>query len=346
MTGRLTRYQLDPLVRSERRAVRLHAAERIWYGCVTAIAVCVILASAVMAGAVSPTMCAACHRAEADALHSSTHRGVACDRCHTGASVFGLVQSRLATVDMLAWQVVPGRPDVAASIDTKRCLGCHADAISRTVTVKGIKMSHAAIVTADWPCERCHPTVAHPAPSRASVGYTMDLCLQCHSTNAADIASCQTCHADRGGGSAPSKVAATPWRVIHGRNWRQTHGMGDLGTCKACHPADYCVQCHNINVPHSDGYLSMHGADVLSRSRGSSDCMVCHREGTCDNCHGIQMPHPTGFFEQHSKVVKRDGSKSCYTCHSSSSCQQCHTRHTHPGLPVQQREWLQKNPVQ
>ena len=108
-----------------------------------------------------------------------------------------------------------------------------------------------------------------------SPGYTMDSCLKCHFVNPADTKSCEKCHLK---GETGRLAKNSSWRLTHGPDWRTTHGLGDLNTCKACHTADKCVGCHNMPVPHPDGFKSQHGTEVLARPTGSRDCLVCHKK--------------------------------------------------------------------
>ncbi|HEY3318402.1 MAG TPA: hypothetical protein VGK50_08275 [Coriobacteriia bacterium] len=338
--------RLDPLGLTDRRKQRMQNAERIWLLALSVLAICVILAALVVTASVSPSFCAACHSKEASALASSPHKSVTCDQCHTGASTFGLIESRLGTIDMIVRQVTPGPKHVAAEIDSQRCLMCHLKTLRKTVVKRGIRMSHRTPLDQGWTCDQCHAGAAHGAVGASRMRYTMDTCMQCHSSNAKDVTGCRTCHTDAQNGIAADKSIRTPWRVTHGQNWQQTHGMGDLRTCRECHPDNYCAQCHNMNVPHPDGYRSTHGPEVLSRDTGPKDCLVCHKTGSCDNCHGIEMPHPQGFLQRHKATVQTQGSKVCERCHDPKSCESCHTRHTHPGLPVDFRQWLQARPIQ
>lgn len=120
--------------------------------------------------------------------------------------------------------------------------------------------------------------------------------------------------------------------------------MGDLTSCTACHPKDYCVRCHELELPHSPNYLSEHGEDVSAL--GEAACATCHREASCLACHGgVEMPHPDEFLSEHKQAVDALGKEACDRCHAEESCESCHARHTHPGLSAERLKELQDRPV-
>ena len=153
---------------------------------------------------------------------------------------------------------------------------------------------------------------------------TMNVCLDCHDS-ARVRSKCTTCHAER---TMAQRVSTGEWQVTHGPAWKQTHGMGDLKTCAACHPNDFCVRCHGIPLPHNADFLRTHPASALSNR---SDCSVCHKQTFCDNCHGLPMPHPVAFTPLHPSIVRQRGQGMCLRCHVQDDCTNCHIKHVHPG---------------
>lgn len=318
LRSRMDRYRLD--------------TERVWYLALSVVCFVLIVAGAVSAAAVSPRFCTACHGRETDALTKSAHKTIACDRCHTAPSLAGVVDSRLAVVGMIPAQLVAGSGPAPTVIDNDRCVACHKDVLTATTTSKGLRMNHRALYEKKWSCTRCHPRTAHPSSRAPVLGYSMDVCMQCHTPTTADLTACDMCHVGKYPSVRQQAGATTPWGITHGPNWRKTHGMGNLNTCAACHQDGYCATCHKIDMPHPANFPSEHGKVVLSRESGTEDCFVCHKRTTCDNCHGIEMPHPTGFIKTHSKTVGRMGQAVCERCHAESSCLDCHATHIHPGL--------------
>jgi hypothetical protein len=330
---------------SVRRTERHRAGEWLWFGVLSLLLLTVTVGALSAAAAVSPAFCATCHREAATALSQSSHQTLDCDTCHRSEGALGLVENRLWVAGMVIEAplraIFPS--GAGASIDSRRCLSCHAAQMSVTTVRNGIRMNHQAPVKEDWSCQRCHRAVGHPPEGVSVATYTMGTCLECHSTGPDNLASCQTCHPEGESASAPRAVP-TAWGVTHGENWQQTHGMGDLGTCSACHAPDYCVGCHGIPLPHAPNYLSVHGDDVLAM--GKATCTTCHQEASCDSCHGgVPMPHPASFLESHKDEVETSGQTACERCHAESSCTNCHERHIHPGLLPERLKGLEERPV-
>lgn len=324
---------------------RARMAERVWWGTLSVLAALVLLSVLLTAAASRQETCVACHQTEAKGVAATGHSNVSCDDCHAGTTGFGLVSSRVQVVNMAVAQVVPGvGTGLSPDIDNKRCLLCHQKDMNKTVTVDGIRMNHRTPTQKGWKCQTCHPDAGHPVKGDKAAAYTMDMCMTCHSINARDIKSCQMCHDKNAKPTENGRSGSSPWKVTHGPNWQKTHGMGDLATCKNCHGGTFCVQCHNTNVPHPDGYLAQHGRDVKARVNGQTDCLKCHKNNSCDNCHGLQMPHPKGFLQGHSQEVKKSGQAVCERCHDPKSCQDCHNNHIHPGLTQDTIRALRENP--
>jgi hypothetical protein len=104
--------------------------------------------------------------------------------------------------------------------------------------------------------------------------------------------------------------------------------MGDIKTCGACHPADYCTRCHGEGVPHDADFVRSHGPLAMTPA---ARCETCHQPSFCIGCHGLEMPHPPAFTAIHSATVKARGEAVCLRCHMQSDCENCHTAHIHPG---------------
>jgi hypothetical protein len=333
----------DVIGAAERSRRRGLAAQRVWYVTLSVLFGMLIIAGLVSALAVRPEYCTLCHQDQYVGLRTSRHADLTCDTCHTTGDVFGVLDSRLAIVAMLPARLGVGAPVSPGAVESRACKECHSAAIARTVMVDGLRMSHREVTEAGWSCVTCHARAAHGSAATYDSGYTMDMCLTCHRPDAKDIATCEKCHAE---GSYPQVTRGrTPWRVTHGANWQRMHGMGDLRTCMSCHPADYCVQCHKMALPHPPTFKNTHGRAVLERASGRRDCVVCHKGTACDDCHGLTMPHPAGFIRTHSQTVKADGEQVCMRCHDKVSCSKCHERHIHPGIPTDQLKLLQERPV-
>ncbi|MDH4139415.1 MAG: hypothetical protein OEV43_02470 [Coriobacteriia bacterium] len=333
----------DPALEHPERKI---GPEGVWYGLLALVCLTVFAAAIIATASVSPRFCGLCHASASASLHDSPHSAVGCDSCHVERGTLGLVENRLGVVSMVlrapfVW--VSGSSAVGgAPFDSKRCLECHESLETGIVEVGGIKMSHRAPIEANWLCVECHQGSSHPGATYVGASYSMEKCLECHSTGTENLASCSICHLESG---SREERPQTAWQATHGSNWRTTHGMGTLSTCRACHAKDYCVACHNLPLPHPANFMSSHGSLVLARETGVEDCSVCHEQSVCGNCHGLEMPHPDYFVQTHSTEVESNGSEVCDRCHTEQSCTECHTRHAHPGLPPEQREILRRNPV-
>ena len=153
----------------------------------------------------------------------------------------------------------------------------------------------------------------------------MSACLSCHTAREA-AAACDTCH-DPHTKSERLAVGGS-WQVTHGAQWETTHGMGELGTCAACHARDYCVDCHGVSLPHVERYVeSAHSAEAKA---SPASCTGCHERAFCDSCHGVPMPHDASFVQGHSATVEAETDASCRRCHSEADCTTCHVKHVHP----------------
>ncbi|HET6351069.1 MAG TPA: hypothetical protein VFG89_02915 [Coriobacteriia bacterium] len=330
---------------ANRKLSRSRAAEWIWWGVLSFVLFLVTVAGFSAAAAVSPVFCSTCHLSAAHDLSLSPHKGISCDGCHRDTGAFGLVESRLWVAGMVIespYRAIFPRGG-ETTVDRQRCINCHRRQLMITSLSNGVKMSHVAPVQDNWSCQRCHRDVAHGTKGRVLAVYTMGVCMGCHSNGQADVNSCITCHPE---GVKPSarRLVPTAWNITHGPNWQKTHGMGDLTTCSTCHIKRYCVACHQIDLPHPDTYLSVHGTDYLTF--GDKTCLKCHQKSSCDGCHaGIEMPHPKPFMRNHRRTVERGGKAPCMRCHDQQSCDRCHSRHTHPGVPKQLLKQLKERPV-
>lgn len=224
--------------------------------------------------------------------------------------------------------VVTGRAPMPASIDERRCVSCHAQALAGVVRAHGIAVRHSDFAATR--CAYCHGGVGHLVSNRAYKHPEMDDCLTCHKASPMNVASCDLCHID---GSDPAvRVAKSAWRVTHGAGWEKTHGLGDLATCAACHTRDKCAKCHGVQMPHPENWKAVHGTGVDASRR--TKCHECHAQSWCEACHGgVPMPHPQGFIKTHYDDVEKHGYETCLKCHLLTDCEACHVAGAHLRLP-------------
>jgi len=175
-------------------------------------------------------------------------------------------------------------------------------------------------------CTDCHNTIAHDQVPPIKNYPTLEKCLSCHNGQTAS-AKCDLCH--RAKAAKPSLPDRWPWSVTHGPTWRQTHGMGNLNACSACHAKEYCQKCHQIEMPHPYYWKDSHGKVA---AKTPTSCTQCHTRSACQNCHQIEMPHPTDWLKNHSSYTRLQGKKLCSNCHYEESCDRCHRQHIHPAI--------------
>ena len=332
----------DEPTRDTRRTAA-NGAEIVWWVSLTVLFALVALGALAAGAAVWPASCRPCHSAQVAALEESSHASAHCDDCHAAGGMFALVDNRLSVAGMVPAQIVPGgSPD--AKTTNEGCLGCHEDMIPQTIVSNGVRMNHRAPQDQGWLCTTCHPDVAHLTEDGTSVGtYTMETCLECHVQAATNVTGCATCHPEGDKASRPS-VYTNPWQIIHGANWRSMHGMGDLDTCNACHATEYCMACHDVEMPHPEPFIPEHGALAVDQQTREA-CYECHEQTTCEGCHGVPMPHPSDFLPNHRTLVEEEGDEACERCHEPTDCDACHTRHAHPGLTDDEVRDLRQRPV-
>ena len=290
-------------------------------------AVALLLVFTATVGSV-PGACGTCHAMKpfAEALESSAHANVSCYECHAAPSTGGWAGMKWRELTRM---YVPGLLGAKVDgpgthIERSRCLACHEDVLSAAVGTRGLRINHSACAS-DIDCGECHSSVAHAGATRWVRQPSMTDCISCHSASDGPDA-CDSCHE---GQLESERLVSGPWQVTHGPNWQETHGMGDLRSCTGCHPADYCVDCHGVSLPHPVDFPARHGADALA---SREFCTACHDEAAlCDACHGMPMPHPDDFLAEHSTLVTSTADPSCTTCHHESDCLTCHEAHIHPG---------------
>lgn len=293
-------------------------------------ALAAILGFGFIAVGASSAWCSSCHamRPFADGQHAGAHARVACFRCHA-ASPAEFVALRVRELeDMWPATVTSfGRATVSGpgtGVGDGGCASCHAGMLDEIVARGGLRVRHATCA-AGSSCVDCHSGSVHGKVTRAVLPLAMERCVACHDGKQATSA-CDACHAAK---LVSQRLATGSWRVTHGPNWEKTHGLGQLDTCRACHPTDYCARCHGVELPHPDGFPRQHG--MLAKAK-RKQCLGCHDERAfCTPCHGVAMPHPVSFLPQHSKIASGFADPRCSRCHPRDTCDSCHAAHTHPG---------------
>lgn len=280
-----------------------------------------------------PLECARCHNDTAflQVTGDSAHADASCVSCHAGADPLARVDFGFRQAYGMMIPLAKGAMRDPGVAYTDRCTACHVEGIGGIVKRDGITIDHSKC-TVGRSCIDCHGGLAHGDTTGVWINaYTMDLCLDCHSTADARR-DCTTCHEGQRAGDRPVYKA---FAVTHGPDWERTHGMGDQQTCTACHEPDKCAKCHGAGVPHIAGFYELHGDAAKD---ATANCSTCHATSFCTDCHGsYDMPHPDTFIETHSTTAKSLDDPSCLPCHKVEDCQQCHAAHIHPGGSIDLR---------
>lgn len=275
-------------------------------------------------------VCTSCHamRPYADATAATPHRLAGCVRCHSAAGAFGMLVDGLALQRRVQNAVLSRPVGSDAWTGDASCRSCHADVRKRMVVGDDdISVRHLDFY--DVNCLECHAGTGHKLPKREYAAALMEDCTGCHRVSYLNDEACETCHASDW--YAESSLTKTTWRVTHGPQWEDTHGMGDLTRCSMCHPQTYCVDCHGTVIPHAGDWPSRHGRGLGDSARSS--CEKCHASSWCLDCHGIEMPHASWFLRDHSQIAEQSGDELCLRCHDSAGCDACHALAEHPDVP-------------
>lgn len=277
----------------------------------------------------APGACVTCHRQRnvVATVDTAAHKGAdaSCVACHVGSGSVERVRFGFYEAYGMAIPLVATRGSAVSTVRDEACRSCH-DGLAGVQTANGLRIAHAKCAKGSA-CVDCHSVTAHAHGVGWPTTYHMDYCLRCHNTQKVS-ASCETCHVGKESRERPS---TGPWAITHGANWRKTHGSGDMATCSACHPSDYCTPCHGPGLPHEARFFEGHG--VTSLAKGAT-CKKCHSGTFCTDCHGLEMPHPRGFVKGHSALVNRTSDDRCLTCHVKGDCDGCHVKHIHTGGAV------------
>ena len=272
--------------------------------------------------------CVRCHSDIADSQGGLPHADQACISCHGGSTPLARLTYRYTVMYHMVLPLSPLQADTAR-IHNDHCRSCHTvDEGLGIVVARGIRIKHQAC-TADIRCIVCHGAVGHELESSWSSHYSMNQCLRCHLQKSVySDDGCEQCH--EGKYRPLSKGSRSSFSLVHGKNWKQTHGLGDIKTCSACHDEAMCGRCHGQLVPHdSRTIITKHGKVAADPE---NKCASCHREQSfCMDCHGIVMPHPERFLQEHSAITRALPDGTCDKCHLSNDCDACHNAHIHPG---------------
>jgi len=272
--------------------------------------------------------CAACHATskQHEAWQTSPHKSISCLACHKEPGYFSFVKLELrATKNFTSWLFRAYQDPVVGQVRNENCLACHDREVKGTIISKGIRVSHKEFSI--YHCIDCHGNIAHEMAGRTRNYPDMDRCASCHNYAEGDV-TCEKCHPKRVETEKLSNKG--PWKITHGPDWRATHGMGDPKTCATCHDDNFCMSCHQSEVPHPQPWSYLHPKSAKQNVEG---CYQCHKKELCMDCHRIEMPHPDGFLKKHMNAVAERGYDLCWRCHLPDNCIPCHYQGAHPNTP-------------
>lgn len=202
------------------------------------IALVVALASAVYFGVQSnkPGFCGGCHATKKayKSWRTSSHKQVACQTCHQESGDLGWLSARLRGLSHLSLEtryLSRQRPTTTSSVTTSGCMTCHEAAMSKTVVVGEIAVSHKEIISGGYRCGLCHRGVGHAKARALRARNVMYICQNCHDGRSAS-STCSTCH--KGPDNYPAPKSRSAYQVIPLQPPR----------CGNCHGAIDCTPCH------------------------------------------------------------------------------------------------------
>lgn len=302
---------------AELRRAGLHArkrrSSRWWLHTMLILAVIVVLAAmSPLHPRIAAEECSACHATD-DAVSfwsKSAHSQVGCYGCHASPGLLGALESSALGASRLLSASV-AKPD---SIDSRSCLRCHEDVLTRLVG-SDVRIRHADLT--DVGCVTCHEGIGHegmfegPAPARL-----MTRCLVCHDGKRAP-AECKACHV-----TPPNDTAKSPDKADVAM--AQTCN----GPCHSKRVTQGCIDCHGLEMPHPDSFMSTHARTSAANPRL---CAKCHESAnavmSCA-CHPDGQIHGSvsAWFAEHKTSARAVGPGGC-ACHNNGGFSQCRTCH-------------------
>ncbi len=219
-------------------------------------------------------------------------------------------------------RVVTGRPSNDA-----QCLACHKDIKKRVVSANGFRIDHESCAVRQRSASTATPpslTVARRVGSRLRHGGVSRVPRRRKAST-----KCDTCHVEKDRATARGRPAS--FAITHGKEWRKTHGMGNMANCSVCHTAAKCEKCHGVGLPHDKKFLEQHGA---VRPDPAAKCSSCHDDRFCPGLSrhsGCRTPASSPGIT----LQRRGGPAiSASGATPTRTARECHVKHVHPGGAV------------
>ncbi|MBL8951002.1 MAG: cytochrome C [Myxococcaceae bacterium] len=258
-------------------------------------------------------------------IHFEKEKGIACERCHFGATGKGMEEVDLSTRYQLP--------------KMKTCLECHngssapADCRTCHVTDPSGRLQIAFATATLRPMQGDPLGLDHGPRFELTHGTRAKLdrraCADCHTDSY-----CATCHDSL---QKPISVHPNDYITLH-----PTQARMDSLQCDSCHRyQSFCAACHervgigmsadptlrarNLQV-HSEAFKNGRGSPEhhgIAASRNINQCIACHREESCTKCHAsttvpgsqIVNPHPNGFGSR-CRALRQANDRGCAKCHT------------------------------
>ena len=219
------------------------------------------------------------------------------------------------------------------------CANCHGMEIPHP---DQFKTNHVSARANPAPCANCHKAA--------------ELCSDCHhkgavngtpwqkqhpATVAADGAQpcfekchqdkqfCVDCHTTLKAVPASHTVADWTHRTTDAGAAHQIAYKAATDSCDYCHgdggvKAAFCQSCHQLEMPHADGYDTAGHQKDLTGGVQKAACLNCHAQIFCDSCHHKGAVAEQAWVFYHPNTVAKDGAQPCFECHEPTFCSYCH----------------------
>lgn len=313
---------------------RTPSRRRLVVGSLAVLAALAVLSAVLFTGDVAflSRFCGSCHTI-APAVRTwerGPHAQIGCYGCHepSGALPVRLVrrttQLGREVVAHLADGTVDRGPYHEVALQEETCLRCHDPARTPT-SGGGVIIDHEEHAERNSSCVSCHLGTAHPLPDEDQAIFTMGQCFECHGSSQYPTASrqCEACH--------PNYYELLPASHEPADTWTQPrHGkvaLDDREQCSMCHLANYCTQCHLVDMPHPDDWLTGEAGHKARPADDAPICAQCHEAApdSCSTCHHSEHDPANGpWAENHYHVARAHGTVQCVECHAADFCHGCH----------------------
>lgn len=252
-----------------------------------------------------PKTCLACHRSSGAATSwaQSSHRDVACRRCHWGTDPVATIGSSVQLARMgLVWasnrSTGTETPEASGNAAAVTCQRCHTDIGAKPVG-SSVRMLHTPSMMQDEDCTFCHNDVGHASVS-VLPAMLMARCQSCHDGGDAP-SGCRTCHVAGGFGPLNSARASDYGKVRISKR-----------DCEGCHSTESCTACHGVYLPHDFAYAPGKGHARDAFVKPQVCFRRCHTASDCLRCHYQVGAHGPSWVRQHQDTASSYCNVACH----------------------------------